>query len=41
MPGLGKREFLNQISDAIEDASLALLPDGFEPAGAQTTDAKD
>lgn len=31
MPGLDKRSFLNQVSDAIENASMALLPDGFEP----------
>lgn len=32
MPGLDKRTFLNQVSEAIEDASLSLLPEGFEPA---------
>ena len=32
MPGLDKRTFLAQLSDAIEDASLGLLPEGYEPA---------
>ena len=32
MPGLDKRTFLNQVSEAIEEASLSLLPEGFEPA---------
>ncbi|MGB1161176.1 MAG: lysophospholipid acyltransferase family protein [Alphaproteobacteria bacterium] len=31
MPGLDKRTFLSQLSDAIEDASLGLLPEGYEP----------
>lgn len=31
LPGLDKRTFLTQLSDAIEDASLGLLPDGYEP----------
>jgi len=37
MPGLDKRTFLAQVSDAIEDASLSLLPDGYEaPAIVET-----
>ena len=40
MPGLAKREFLNQVSDAIEDASLALLPEGFESAQIDPTTPK-
>ena len=31
IPGLDKRTFLTQLSDAIEDASLGLLPEGYEP----------
>ena len=31
MPGLDKRTFLNSVSNTIEDASLRLLPEGYEP----------
>lgn len=32
MPGLDKRTFLGEVSESIEQASQALLPEGFEPA---------